>query len=186
MKNLKNARIVAKAGLMNSGFAGLSSTRLGHQAFNLRKRVRFPLTLFYFLFQALAFASCNPPSMVARRLVLQPTRLFILLFQKCTWCCRLVVQDTALSARRSGVQLPSAPPWVMSSNGKTPVCGADYTGSIPVITPKFFDAFTRNSKLFSQPTRESLLLEWLCKRFRHIFLLRSVFLSHLRKVCGAN
>lgn len=57
--NMNTTRISNTAkpnGLLNSsGFAGLSSNRLGHQAFNLIIRVRAPLTLLCFL-----LLSCLP------------------------------------------------------------------------------------------------------------------------------
>ena len=109
------------------GLTGLSSNWPGHQAFTLRMRVRVPLTLIHS-----AVAQTEECSAV--------TRVVAGSTPACgaNWCCRLVAKDVALSARRSGVRIPSAPPCERSFSGRTQACGACCTGSIPVLSPTFF------------------------------------------------
>lgn len=120
-----------------SGVAGLSSNRLGLQAFTLKIRVRIPLTLF-----RSAVAQLVERSAVNRAVTGSIPVCGAI------WCCRSVDQDAALSARRSGVRVPSAPPWEGSFSGRTPACGASYTGSIPVLSPNYItsDATTLASR----------------------------------------
>lgn len=138
MNNISNiSKTESPDGSKNSGLLGLSSNRSGHQAFNLITRVRTPLTLFCFL-----LFCCTQLIMFARirfGFAAQTLSNLVNLLRHAinTWCCRLVVEDSALSARKSGVRLPSAPRWEGSSNGKTTVCGIVNAGSIPVLSPKF-------------------------------------------------
>ncbi len=140
--NLENlSRADALNGLFNSARAGLSSNWSGHQAFNLRIRVRSPLTLlcyfsnFCFLFMLCGFFALLHTRTVFAKTVSARKLSLQIRSKKFEWCCRPAVQDSALSARRSGVQIPSAPPWERSSNGKAAACEAAYTGSIPVLSP---------------------------------------------------
>jgi hypothetical protein len=114
--NTSISRVRKPERLFCSRVSGLSSKRSGLQAFNLRIRVRVPLALYFCVFAIHLFWSA---------------------FTRTSWCCGLVVQDSALSARWSRVRIPSAPPWERSSNGKTVVCETIYTGSIPVLSPNF-------------------------------------------------
>src|SRR5580658_1696517 len=102
MTDMTTSRIENLTGY-NLGLAGLSSNRSGHQAFTLRIRVRVPLTLRH---SAVA-------QLVERSAV---NRMVTGSIPVCgaIWCCRLAVKDVALSARRSRVQIPSAPPWERS------------------------------------------------------------------------
>lgn len=135
----------------NSGFAGLSSKRSGRQAFNLRIRVRTPSTLLGFtVLYCIAFC-CNALHYIAslfflllalifRRGALHApcSRIPIAILQNFLRCCRPVVQDSALSARKSGVQIPSAPPISLavsptprSFNGRTQRSERCCDGSTP-------------------------------------------------------
>lgn len=116
---------------INLGIAGLSSNRLGHQAFTLRIRVRVPLTLYSAVAQLVERSAVN--RMVTGSIPVCGA----------IWCCRLAVKDVALSARRSRVQIPSAPPWEGSFSGRTQACGVCCTGSIPVLSPIFANAGAR-------------------------------------------
>ena len=134
----RNICTESASGLLNSsGFAGLSSKRPGHQAFNLIIRVQTPSTLFFFCVQSVLQKLLSP--MILKKFSILSSQI---------WCCRPVVQDSALSARKSGVQIPSAPPWERSSSGKITVCETAHTGSIPVLspTPRSFNGRTQRSE----------------------------------------
>lgn len=146
MFNINNTSRVRKLERLfrSSRVSGLSSKRSGLQAFTLKIRVQVPLTLFILFF---AFCSGMPAISCAQASeISEPLKIVALSNSEKreagvwpsfanSWCCGLVVQDNALSARGSGVQIPSAPPWEGSSNGKTAVCETAYAGSIPVLSP---------------------------------------------------
>lgn len=160
MFNINTSRVKKLERLFcSSRVSGLSSKRSGLQAFTLKIRVRIPLTLFLWILalfsRVLAFATDPAPEIAATAInsessgsagVPPASKIAASLFNAgsagaspaskiISWCCGLVVKDNALSARGAGVQIPSAPPWERSSNGKTAVCEIAYTGSIPVLSP---------------------------------------------------